>query len=87
MPMTMGKKKPKEVVFLVNGGKAKMVVVETGISDDNYLQVKKGINEGDEVVSGSYRAISRELENGSIVRVEDKKGGAPGEGMAETNEN
>jgi HlyD family secretion protein len=82
----MDKKKPKEVVFLVHEGKAKMVVVETGISDDNYLQIKKGIKEGDEVVSGSYRAISRELENGSVVRVEDKRGG-PGEGMAESNDN
>ncbi len=82
----MGKMKPKEVVFLINGGNAKMMIVETGISDDNYLQIKKGIEEGDEVVSGSYRAISRELEDGSIVRVEDKKGGA-GDGMAENNDN
>ena len=82
----MGNKKPKEVVFLVDGGKAKMVVVETGISDDNYLQIKSGVNEGDEVVSGSYRAISRELENGSIVRVEEKQGSSD-QGMAENNEN
>jgi HlyD family secretion protein len=67
--------KPKEVVFLVNNGKAKMVVVETGISDDNYLEIKSGLKEGDEVISGSYRAISRELEDGSIVRVEEKKNG------------
>ena len=82
----IGKRKPKEVVFLVNNGKAKLVVVETGISDDNYLQIKKGLEEGDEVVSGSYRAISRELEDGSVVRVEDKRGGQ-GEGMAENNDN
>jgi len=82
----IGKKKPKEVVFLVNNGKAKMVVVETGISDDNYLEVKKGIEEGDEVISGSYRAISRELENDSVIRVEQKRG-ASGEGMEESNEN
>lgn len=67
--------KPKEVVFLVDNGKAKMVVVETGISDDNYLEIKSGLNERDEVISGSYRAISRELEDGSIVRVEEKKNG------------
>lgn len=85
-PQMMGRKKPKEVVFLVDGGNAKMVVVETGISDDNYLEIKKGVEEGDEVVSGSYRAISRELEDGSIVRVEDKRGGK-GEGMAESNDN
>jgi HlyD family secretion protein len=67
--------KPKEVVFIVDNGKAKMIPVQTGISDDNYIEIKSGLNEGDEVVSGSYRAISRELENGSIVRVEEKKNG------------
>jgi len=86
VPGMMGKKKPKEVVFLVDGGNAKMKVVETGISDDNYLQVKKGIEEGDVVVSGSYRAISRELEDGSIVRVEEKNGGQ-GEATAENKDN
>lgn len=85
-PEIMGRKEPKEVVFLVDGGNAKMVVVETGISDDNYLQVKKGVEEGDEVVSGSYRAISRELEDGSIIRVEEKRGGQ-GDGMTESNDN
>ena len=72
MPMM---NKPKEVVFLTDNGKAKMVVVKTGISDDNYLEIKSGLSEGDVVISGSYRAISRELEDGSIVRVEDKKNG------------
>jgi HlyD family secretion protein len=79
----MQNKKPKEVVFLVNNGKAKMIVVETGISDDNYLEIKKGVEEGDEVVSGSYRAISRELEDGSIIRIEKK--GSSAEGLAENN--
>ena len=50
------------------------------------MAVKSGVNEGDEVVSGSYRAISRELENDSIVRVEEKHGNN-GQGMAENNEN
>ena len=79
--------KPKEVVFLANSGKAKMVVVETGISDDNYLEIKNGLKEGDEVISGSYRAISRELEDGSIVRVEDKKGGQGNQEMVAEEEN
>ncbi|MFI5236705.1 MAG: efflux RND transporter periplasmic adaptor subunit [Ignavibacteriales bacterium] len=78
----MMNKKPKEVVFLVNNGKAKMVVVETGISDDNYLEIKNGLKEGDEVVSGSYRAISRELEDGTVIRVNQKDEGT-GEEIAE----
>ena len=65
--------KPKEVVFIVKNGTAKMVPVETGLSNDNYIYVKKGLEVGEEVVSGSYGAISRELKDGSKVRVEDKK--------------
>jgi len=75
--------KPKEVVFLADNGKAKLVVVETGISDDNYLEIKSGLNVDDEVISGSYRAISRELEDGSIVRVEEKNGNNKQELVAE----
>jgi HlyD family secretion protein len=82
----MKNKKPKEVVFLVDNGKAKMVVVEAGISDDNYLEIKSGLDVGAEVVSGSYRAISRELEDGSIVRVEQKPGDRNKE-MAEEDDN
>ncbi len=65
---------PKEVVFLVENGKSKIVQVKAGISDDNYLEIKEGLEGGEEVVSGSYRVISRELEDGSKVRVEEKKG-------------
>jgi HlyD family secretion protein len=66
-------KGPKEVVFLVESGTVKMVEVKTGISDDNYIEIKEGIEDSVEVVSGSYRAISRELEDGSKVRVEEKR--------------
>ena len=65
---------PKEVVFLVENGKSKIVKVKAGISDDNYLEIKEGLEGGEEVVSGSYRVISRELEDGSKVRVEEKRG-------------
>ncbi|MDH3267445.1 MAG: efflux RND transporter periplasmic adaptor subunit [Ignavibacteria bacterium] len=82
----MKNKKPKEVVFLVDNGKAKMVVVEAGISDDNYLEIKSGLDEGAEVVSGSYRVISRELEDDSVVRVEQKRGDGNKE-MAEEDDN
>ncbi|MCH7722199.1 MAG: efflux RND transporter periplasmic adaptor subunit [Bacteroidetes bacterium] len=66
------RKKPKEVVFIVKEGTTKMVEVTAGISDDNYLEIKEGLEGGEDVVSGSYKAISRELEEGSKVRVEDK---------------
>ena len=65
-------KKIQEMVFIIENGKAKRINVETGISDDNYLQMKSGLTGGEEVVSGSYRAISRELNDGVVVRVENQ---------------
>ncbi|MCK6612855.1 MAG: efflux RND transporter periplasmic adaptor subunit [Ignavibacteriaceae bacterium] len=66
---------PQEIVFLVSEGKAKSVKVKTGISDDNYIEIAEGLAGDEEVVSGSYRAISRELENGKLVKVENRDGG------------
>ena len=57
----------QKVVFLKNGGKAKMVKVTTGISDDTYMEIKSGVQPGDEVISGSYSAISRKLKDGAKV--------------------
>jgi HlyD family secretion protein len=62
--------KVKEIVFIIDKNKAKSVAVETGISDNNYIEVKSGLKGGEKVVSGSYRAISRELNDGANVRIE-----------------
>jgi len=64
--------KIQEIVFIIENGKAKRVNVTTGISNDNYLQVLSGLNGDEEVVSGSYAAISRELNDGAVVRVENQ---------------
>lgn len=65
--------KALEGVFIVENGKAKFVKVKTGISDDTYIEIIEGLKGSEEVVTGSYRAISRELKDGSKVRVENKK--------------
>jgi HlyD family secretion protein len=65
--------KPAEVVFVVENGVAKTVTVKRGISNDAYVEITDGLKEGAEVVSGSYRAINRELEDGAKVRVEEQK--------------
>src|SRR6059058_5979225 len=59
--------KVSKVVFLKNGTKAQVVKVTTGISDDTYTEIKSGIQPGDEVISGSYSAISRKLKDGIKV--------------------
>ena len=60
----------KKVVFLKDGGKAKMVRVTTGIADDANIEIKNGVKPGDEVISGSYSAISRKLKDGAKVVME-----------------
>jgi HlyD family secretion protein len=56
-----------KVVFIKNGNRAQMVKVTTGIADDSYMEIKTGIKPGDEVISGSYSAISRKLKEGAKV--------------------
>jgi HlyD family secretion protein len=66
--------KPMEVVFLLDGDKVKMAPVKLGISDDGFMEITEGLSEGQEVVSGGYKAISRDLEDGKKI-----KKGTPGE--------
>jgi len=67
------REKLAKVVFLKKSGKAEMAKVTTGISDDTYTEIKTGIQPGDEVISGSYSAISRKLKVGAKVTL-DKEG-------------
>ncbi len=61
------REKLSKVVFLKKGGKAQSVKVTTGISDDTFMEIKSGVQPGDEVISGSYSAISRKLKDGAKV--------------------
>jgi HlyD family secretion protein len=74
-PKTNKNNKPKEVVFLTDNGKAKMVGVKTGISDDTYIEIVSGLKGGEEVISGPYKAISKELENGAKISMQAKRKG------------
>ena len=60
--------KPTDVVFLVSGDHVEAVPVKIGICDDNYWEITDGLTNGQEIVSGGYRAISRELQDGSKIK-------------------
>jgi HlyD family secretion protein len=66
------------VVFIRTGDKVRLARVDTGIADNTWIEVKKGVKAGDEVVSGSYAAISRQLKDGMAVHVEQPKKDAGG---------
>jgi len=68
--------KPIEVVFALDGDRVKSLPVKRGISDQNYTEIIEGLSEGQEVVVGGYKAISRDLEDGKKV----KKNGAVAKG-------
>jgi HlyD family secretion protein len=58
-------------VFILVDGIAEWKVVETGIQDNRYIEIKSGLNESDEVVIGPYQAVSRTLSNGDAVEVQE----------------
>ncbi len=61
-----------EGVFVVEDGRAKFKPVEIGISSQQYFEVVEGLELGEKVVSGNYRAI-RDLKDGQLVKVTKKK--------------
>jgi len=60
----------KGVFTMSKDGKAHWVKVTTGIADDTYMEIKSGVQAGDDVISGSYSAISRKLKDGAKVEIE-----------------
>lgn len=72
-----------EVIFVVDKGETKTVVVKRGLSDDTYVEVSGKELEGKEVVSGPFKAINRDLENGSKVKVDNKAGRRMGTNVAQ----
>lgn len=65
----------QRVVFIKEGPKVRMAPVTTGIADNNYVEIRSGIKDGDEVISGSYTAINKELQDGTQVEIEKPKSG------------
>ncbi len=69
---------PVEVVFVVENGVAIAKRVKTGLSSDTRIEILEGVSPGEEVVSGPYRVLSKDLKNGSEVRVGSPETGKPG---------
>ena len=67
------RKELQRVVFLKEGDKVNLAPVQTGIADNNFIEIRSGVREGDEVVSGSYTAISKDLKDRSKVKIERQK--------------
>ena len=67
------RKELQRVVFLREGDTVRLVPVQTGIADNNFIEIRSGLKEGDEVVSGSYTAINKDLKDRSKIKIEVPK--------------
>jgi HlyD family secretion protein len=65
--------KVKECVFIVIDGKVKMKFVKTGIQDNMSIQILEGLTADDKVVTSPFRAISKTLKEGDVVKVVQKE--------------
>lgn len=66
-------KEIEEVVFVYEADTARMVKVETGIQDNEYIQILSGLQPDQEVITGPYSIVSRKLKNGLAVEHKKKK--------------
>jgi HlyD family secretion protein len=57
-------------VFIVRNRKAEFMPVETGITGTTDIEVLKGLKEGDEIVTGSYKVL-RTMRPGAGVKVDN----------------
>jgi HlyD family secretion protein len=67
-PLDKKSSKMLDVVFAVAGDHVDAVPVKIGICDDNYWEITDGLTNGQEIVSGGYRAISRDLDDGKKIK-------------------
>lgn len=63
----------QRVAFVLNSDTVKMVPVETGVQDTTHIEIKSGLKEGDQVVSGSFSVITRTLKDGTKVKIDTPK--------------
>jgi HlyD family secretion protein len=65
--------KKLECVFVKVGDKAKIKIIKTGIQDDTNIEVISGLKKGDQVITGPYTTVSKELNSGDVVFIKKEK--------------
>ena len=58
-----------EIVFLYKQGKAQLRVVKTGIQNNQFIYIKKGLTLDDQVIVSPYATINKKLKEGSKVEI------------------
>lgn len=61
-----------ECVYIKVGDKAILKPITTGIQDDTNIEIVKGLKKGDEVITGPYTLVTKELNPNDKVKVKSK---------------
>ena len=69
---TAGGNEKIECVFEFKDNTAKMIMVKTGIQDDEFIHILSGLSDSMQIVKGPYSAVSRLLEDGSFITKDDE---------------
>jgi HlyD family secretion protein len=75
VPSPSDKPKPIKGVYVMEGNKVKFVEVTTGITGDSDIEIKTGLADGQEVITGPSR-ILKTIKDGDVVKRQTKKEGA-----------
>ena len=67
-----GSNHTKEIVYIKQADKAKLLEVKTGIQDDSYIEIVKGLSGNETIITGPYNTISKDLKDGDKVIELDK---------------
>lgn len=59
-----------EVVFGYSQNRVQLRRVETGIQDDSYIEILRGLEEEEEIVTGPYGTVTKSLQHGKLVSPE-----------------
>ena len=61
-----------ECVYVNVNGKAKLRVIKTGIQDESKIEILSGLKKGEEIITGPYTLVTKELESGDkVIKLKD----------------
>ncbi len=66
-------KKPVEIVYVFENGKAKEVEVKTGTSDDDFIEIKEGLSGKESIITGPYLVLTKSVRDNVEVTVKEDK--------------
>lgn len=67
-----GSNHTKEILFIKDSSKAVIKIVKTGIQDDSYIEIIEGLKGNEQIITGPYNTISKDLKEGDKVKELDK---------------